>query len=334
MTPQAWTSLGAAQRASAAMRPHPQGVLPEGNQYLLSPEDAAAAARSRAEGLGALARLPDDLILRVLSGGDDDDGAGPSALAALARCSRICRAFAYHEDLWKAAVLTRWGGDFAFVGGSWRATHAAATARERVGGGDRDDATDAGTTATADASRGREFPSPSPSPPIFSDALYLRHVAAHLPLDPDWLSRDDIPREDASRLSVEDFVRRFESPNVPVILTGACSRWPAMDGRWSRERMTETHGATRFTVGGYQMCLSDFWRCCDGADDDTKLYLFDKNSVDKAPDLGEAYEPPVYFRDDLFRLLGESARPDYRWLIAGAARSGSSFHKDPNATSA
>ena len=164
MTPQAWTSLGAAQRASAAMRPHPQGVLPEGNQYLLSPEDAAAAARSRAEGLGALARLPDDLILRVLSGGDDDDGAGPSALAALARCSRICRAFAYHEDLWKAAVLTRWGGDFAFVGGSWRATHAAATARERVGGGDRDDATDAGTTATADASRGREFPVPVPVP--------------------------------------------------------------------------------------------------------------------------------------------------------------------------
>ena len=94
VTPQAWTSLGAAQRASAAMRPHLQGVLPEGNQYLLSPEDAAAAARSRAEGLGALARLPDDLILRVLSGGDDDDGAGPSALAALARCSRICRAFA------------------------------------------------------------------------------------------------------------------------------------------------------------------------------------------------------------------------------------------------
>ena len=324
------------------MRPHPQGVLPEGNQYLISPEDAAAAARSRAEGLGALARLPDDLILRVLSGGDDDDGAGPSALAALARCSRICRAFAYHEDLWKAAVLTRWGGDFAFVGGSWRTTHAAATARERVGGGDRDDATDAGTRTTADASRGRDHPSPSPSPsssssrspPVFSDALYLRHVAAHLPLDPDWLLRDDLPREDAARLSVEDFVRRFESPNLPVILTGACSRWPAMDGRWSRERMTETHGATRFTVGGYQMSLSDFWRYCDDADDDAKLYLFDKNFVAKAPDLGEAYEPPEFFRDDLFRLLGESARPDYRWLIAGAARSGSSFHKDPNATSA
>jgi Cupin-like domain len=38
-------------------------------------------------------------------------------------------------------------------------------------------------------------------------------------------------------------------------------------------------------------------------------------------------------QDDLFKHLGNS-RPDYRWLIIGPARSGSSFHIDPNATSA
>lgn len=43
---------------------------------------------------------------------------------------------------------------------------------------------------------------------------------------------------------------------------------------------------------------------------------------------------PQQFCEDLFSVLGESNRPDYRWLIMGPERSGSSFHKDPNATAA
>ena len=43
---------------------------------------------------------------------------------------------------------------------------------------------------------------------------------------------------------------------------------------------------------------------------------------------------PPHFNDDLFEVLGEEARPDYRWLIIGPKGSGSSFHVDPNATSA
>jgi hypothetical protein len=37
---------------------------------------------------------------------------------------------------------------------------------------------------------------------------------------------------------------------------------------------------------------------------------------------------------ELTKLGGAGDRPDYRWLIMGPARSGSSFHKDPNSTSA
>ena len=48
---------------------------------------------------------------------------------------------------------------------------------------------------------------------------------------------------------------------------------------------------------------------------------------------GYDYVPPPTFTPDYFTTLG-SARPDHRWLIIGPARSGSSFHKDPNATSA
>ena len=53
-----------------------------------------------------------------------------------------------------------------------------------------------------------------------------------------------------------------------------------------------------------------------------------------APQLLADYEVPPYFADDLFAALGEDERPDYRWLIVGPRRSGSSFHVDPNATSA
>jgi hypothetical protein len=41
----------------------------------------------------------------------------------------------------------------------------------------------------------------------------------------------------------------------------------------------------------------------------------------------------VYFREDLFSVLGEG-RPDHRWVIIGPAGSGSSFHVGPNSTSA
>ena len=48
-----------------------------------------------------------------------------------------------------------------------------------------------------------------------------------------------------------------------------------------------------------------------------------------------ACSPPPFAlgEHDLFALLGP-ARPAYRWLICGPERSGSSWHVDPNATSA
>jgi hypothetical protein len=73
--------------------------------------------------------------------------------------------------------------------------------------------------------------------------------------------------------------------------------------------------------------------------DESPLYLFDRAFASKlsitigkdAP--GAAYWPPTCFGSDLFSVLGDQ-RPDSRWLIMGPARSGSTFHKDPNATSA
>ncbi|KAL8694048.1 MAG: hypothetical protein Q9218_001226 [Villophora microphyllina] len=71
-------------------------------------------------------------------------------------------------------------------------------------------------------------------------------------------------------------------------------------------------------------------------DDESPLYLFDHSFVEKMGlKVGRdgEYWPPECFGEDLFDVLGDQ-RPDRRWLIVGPTASGSSFHKDPNATSA
>jgi hypothetical protein len=56
-------------------------------------------------------------------------------------------------------------------------------------------------------------------------------------------------------------------------------------------------------------------------------------TVSTKTDTSADYWPPACFGTDMFAVLG-SQRPDHRWLIVGPERSGSTFHKDPNATSA
>ncbi|KAK6152249.1 hypothetical protein DH2020_014884 [Rehmannia glutinosa] len=135
---------------------------------------------------------------------------------------------------------------------------------------------------------------------FYSDYLFQSWLCANLEMKPEWLERDNIVRKRG--ISVEEFVLNFEEPNKPVF--------------WA-----------------VQMKLEDYFRYSDQVREERPLYLFDPKFVEKVPKLGLDYEVPEYFKEDLFSVLGNE-RPDYRWIIIGPAGSGSSFHIDPNSTSA
>ena len=88
------------------------------------------------------------------------------------------------------------------------------------------------------------------------------------------------------------------------------------------------------------MRAEDYFAYARRQRDDAPLYLFDAALLATAaasPLATDAPPPaatPACFSEDLLAVLGEEGRPQHRWLIVGPARSGSSFHVDPNATSA
>ncbi|KAI1490688.1 F-box domain-containing protein [Biscogniauxia mediterranea] len=277
---------------------HPHGVKPLGNQYFAS----GSTAR---EYLGPMARLPDEMILHMLEYLDTD------SLRDIGFTCRFLYAFSQLDDLWKTLFLESQDASTETPPwrGSWRSTHLKIPS---------------GQQATIDCSN------------VYSDVVHRPFVCAHIALEKYATSipkRNEISRLDS--LTYDDFAQDWS--NTPFILTRCIQTWPVCRD-WSIQELGRKYSDVRFRAEAVDWPFSTYQDYMSNSDDESPLYLFDRGFAEKMDvavgrSEGSVYSPPECFGPDLFEIL-HSERPAHRWLIVGPKRSGSTFHKDPNATSA
>lgn len=283
---------------------HPYGVQPEHVAALTGASDGV-----RRKGLGNISRLSDEILLNILGYCDAKD------LGRLSSVSKAFYCFCNHEELWKGLVLTHSETNEWEYQGSWRATYIACCS-----GPHTSTLTSVSALRYAMAVTG-----------FFSDVLHQAWLCSILDVDSSWLETENIDR--VSGLSVEEFCELYENANRPVIITDAIADWPALH-LWGREYLNQAFGENTVIVGDAPMRFSSYCKYMDAQSDELPLYLFSKNFCEAAPQLSNDFRVPDYFAEDLFSALPSDSRPDYRWLICGPYKSGSTFHQDPNATSA
>jgi hypothetical protein len=285
---------------------------------------------SRSSSLGFLHPFSDKLLLRVFS------FLGPRELLQASTVSWMFWAVQEDEILWRTLALEilmdkdRKLGNFCFHG-TWRAT----------------------------VLRPNRFPNKNfdeqitPPPPKGSVRDSSRRpIWARMPLR-DAQKWYDTRHEDLFRwpmrlegvdrrhkLSRQDFIELYEKPNRPVILTGIIDDWPALT-RWKPHELVKHFGEIPVRNNGrstdgrrFRMRLFDFLAYCSSVNREKYLYVFDKKIFGTTPELLADYTVPEYFTDDLFSLMDDEDRPDYRWLLIGPHGSGTPLHTDPHRSSA
>lgn len=293
--------------------PHPYGCLPGGNVYL-------------AESSSKQLPLTDEIWQHVLGFAD-----GVSLVMIVQTCRELYVA-GHQPELWRDLVLRDvLGGSLNSVGPSWK------------------------DTFVQRATNNINYPphKPIPIPGIYSDHFYRTHLCRSFAIPEKWLKTDGGSIDRVRNLTIEAFLSKYEIPNKPVVLAGACLSWKAVQRWQSMEYLDQkspgrsfraTSGAAPFPA---DFTLRSYYQYCSHALEEAPLYLFDRSALLEGSPLRDDYFPDLqkscpYFdparmsenTHDLFQLLGEGSRPDHTWLIFGPQRSGSSFHIDPNCTHA
>lgn len=282
--------------------PHPNGVKPQGNYYMDMFDDNFKD--SRIVGLGMLCNLEDTVIINLVEFLNARD------LSQLAQVSKTFYVFTEQDDLWKHLCIQEFGGDFQFQR-TWQQTY-----KKRI--------YPSYIAQKEDECIKVDF--------FYSELLYhsWRCLSANLL---QWCKIDNVERRE--NLSLQDFINDYEIANKPVIITDVVTKWPAFaQRRWTKDNLIKDYGQTKFYINaGMEMNLKDFFQYCQNVQEENPAYLFDPKFGENCPSLLQDYQVPIYFQEDFFEVM-HYKRPNYRWFLAGPVRSGATFHKDPNHTSA
>ncbi|KAK9464803.1 hypothetical protein V1512DRAFT_229956 [Lipomyces arxii] len=219
-------------------------------------------------------------------------------LRNLGYTSRIFAMFATQDDLWKQLFVNKGLAPTKWYG-TWRRTYYGL-----------DEANEAKLRCDG-------FYSDVLYRPFFCAAMnmteYIRNAASSTP---------KIPRLTTCP-NLEEFNDQWATR--PFILES--HPWPS----WTITDLEREYGKTEFIQECVRWKLDVYGEYMRQNSDESPLYLFDREIGNKTS-LAK-YSIPNIFETDCFKLL-DRIRPDYRWLIIGPERSGSTFHKDPNSTSA
>ncbi|KAI5962469.1 uncharacterized protein KGF55_003545 [Candida pseudojiufengensis] len=288
---------------------HPLNVKPSGNQLLADDVDLQ---EQRKKLLGLFSILPNELILKIISYMDDIQ-----SLINLSQTSRIFYALLYDEEKWKQIYINQ-SEKFDNLSwlGSWKQT----------------------------VTRIKELANPKlPNNLLCCDEIYRPYQCSQIDyanifknvIAEEEISQKNpspevlngrIPRFDEQTFDIEEFENFVDSP---FILTNKDpERWP----KWTFESLLTRFPNVKFRQESCLWDLSKYSQYLKSNQDECPLYLFDCNS-EAMKTLRKEYNPPSIFNDDIFKLF-QNYRPDHAWLIMGSKRSGSTFHKDPNSTSA
>ena len=297
---------------------HPCGVLPSGNFFFASDN----LQKRRFFGLGRLLnRLSDEQILSILPFCD------VSSLLKLMQTSKALYIYCQTDDLWRDLVLHKVLCVQKFTT-NWKTTYKCIKLGSSGGEVEKDVIIFNG---------------------IYSDYMHRPWYCSQFDISkncPGFYEFDDIERVKAEDMSVEQFVHNFEIPNRPVVIQNAVKGWSAFE-QWTDDYLVSVCKDSQFRATSATAALSAsftmssyFQYASQTQGEEVPLYLFERDFASLVPELETAYSVPPYFSysashgSDLFQALGSQARPDYRWLIVGPARSGSIFHVDPNQTNA
>jgi len=172
---------------------------------------------------------------------------------------------------------------------------------------------------------------------FYSLEIYTRWLRRHTIVKDYGFDNGQVDHVDSESLSIQEFIKKYEEPSIPVIFKGIQKDWAASE-KWKSEKLADKYGDILFKIShqGHKripMKFRDYVEYMKVQNDEEPLYVFDEAFGEKAPEMLSDYSIPKYFPEDLFEVSGKE-RPHFRWIVIGPPRSGAPWHIDPAGTSA